>query len=143
VSATRDLTEPSYLAAPGSWDLIRATRCSMPGAAVICVDNFCTGRRENIAHLTEAARFELVPHNVTNPLPDLEPLDVIFHLACAASPCGVPSPADRTLRAGSLGTEHGLQLAERYGLGSCWPPPARCTATLRCTRRPTQPGLLI
>jgi dTDP-glucose 4,6-dehydratase len=85
------------------------------GAAVICVDNFCTGRRENIAHLTEVSGFELVHHDVTNPLPDLGPSGVIFHLASAASPVAYHRLPIETLRAGSLGTEHGLQLAERYG----------------------------
>jgi dTDP-glucose 4,6-dehydratase len=69
------------------------------GATVVCVDNFCTGRQENIAHLSEAPEFELVHHDVTNPFPDLGRLDVIFHLASAASPAAY----------------HGLQLAERSG----------------------------
>jgi dTDP-glucose 4,6-dehydratase len=85
------------------------------GTAVVCVDNFCTGRRENIAHLTEAAGFELFDHDVTDPLPDLGPLDVVFHLASPASPAAYYRLPIQTLRAGSLGTEHGLQLAERYG----------------------------
>jgi dTDP-glucose 4,6-dehydratase len=85
------------------------------GTAVLCVDNFCTGRRENIAHLTEAAGFELFDHDVTDPLPDLGPLDVVFHLASPASPAAYYRLPIQTLRAGSLGTEHGLQLAERYG----------------------------
>jgi dTDP-glucose 4,6-dehydratase len=85
------------------------------GAAVVCVDNFCTGRLENIAHLTDASEFELVHHDVTNPMPHLGPLDVIFHLASAASPAAYHRLPIETLRAGSLGTEHGLQLAERSG----------------------------
>ena len=85
------------------------------GAGVVCVDNFCTGRQENIAHLPESPEFELVHHDVTNPLPDLGPFDVIFHLASAASPAAYHRLPIETLRAGSLGTEHGLQLAERYG----------------------------
>jgi dTDP-glucose 4,6-dehydratase len=85
------------------------------GAAFVCVDNFCTGRLENIAHLTDASEFELVHHDVTNPMPHLGPLDVIFHLASAASPAAYHRLPIETLRAGSLGTEHGLQLAERSG----------------------------
>jgi dTDP-glucose 4,6-dehydratase len=85
------------------------------GTTVVCVDNFCTGRRENIAHLTKAAGFELVHHDVTNALPDLGPLDVVFHLASPASPAAYHRLPIETLRAGSLGTEHGLQLAECYG----------------------------
>ena len=85
------------------------------GTKVICVDNFCTGRPANLAHLVEAPGFTLVSHDVTNPLPDLGPVDVVFHLASAASPDAYHRLPIETLRAGSLGTEHGLQLAERSG----------------------------
>jgi len=85
------------------------------GTKVICVDNFCTGRPANLAHLVEAPGFTLVQHDVTNPLPDLGPVDLVFHLASAASPDAYHRLPIETLRAGSLGTEHGLQLAERSG----------------------------
>jgi len=85
------------------------------GTEVICVDNFCTGRPANLAHLVEAPGFTLVQHDVTNPLPDLGPVDLVFHLASAASPDAYHRLPIETLRAGSLGTEHGLQLAERSG----------------------------
>jgi dTDP-glucose 4,6-dehydratase len=85
------------------------------GAEVICVDNFCTGRRANVAHLLQASGFGLIQHDVTDPLPDMGPVDVVFHLASAASPDAYHRLPIETLRAGSLGTEHGLQLAERNG----------------------------
>ncbi|HEX5384104.1 MAG TPA: NAD-dependent epimerase/dehydratase family protein [Propionibacteriaceae bacterium] len=85
------------------------------GTQVVCVDNFCTGRQANIAHLVDTPGFTLVEHDVTDPLPDLGPLDAIFHLASAASPDAYHRLPIETLRAGSLGTEHGLQLAERHG----------------------------
>ena len=84
------------------------------GTEVACVDNFCTGRPANLAQLVDAPGFTLVQHDVTNPLPDLGPLDVVFHLASAASPDAYHRLPIETLRAGSLGTEHGLQLAERH-----------------------------
>ena len=84
------------------------------GTEVVCVDNFCTGRPANLAQLVDAPGFTLVQHDVTNPLPDLGPLDVVFHLASAASPDAYHRLPIETLRAGSLGTEHGLQLAERH-----------------------------
>jgi dTDP-glucose 4,6-dehydratase len=115
VRATRDFDRAVVLGGAGFVGSHLCDGLLDAGAAVICVDNFCTGRRENIAHLTEASRFELVHHDVTNPLPDLGPLDVIFHLASAASPVAYHRLPIETLRAGSLGTEHGLQLAERYG----------------------------
>ena len=85
------------------------------GTEVVCVDNFCTGRPANLAQLADGPGFTLVQHDVTNPLPDLGPLDVVFHLASAASPDAYHRLPIETLRAGSLGTEHGLQLAERHG----------------------------
>jgi dTDP-glucose 4,6-dehydratase len=85
------------------------------GTEVVCVDNFCTGRRANLAHLLETSGFALIQHDVTDPLPDLGPVDAVFHLASAASPDAYHRLPIETLRAGSLGTEHGLQFAERYG----------------------------
>jgi dTDP-glucose 4,6-dehydratase len=83
------------------------------GTAVVCVDNFCTGRQENIAHLTEEPRFDLVYHDVTTPLPDLGPVDVIFHLASAASPVAYDRQRDRE----SGGRDHRLRSRN---------PPYRC-----------------
>jgi dTDP-glucose 4,6-dehydratase len=85
------------------------------GTDVVCIDNLCTGQRANVAHLVEAPGFALIQHDVTNPLPDVGELDVVFHLASAASPDAYHRLPIETLRAGSLGTEHGLQLAERHG----------------------------
>jgi dTDP-glucose 4,6-dehydratase len=113
--ATRDFDRAIVLGGAG---FIGSHLCDAlldAGTAVVCVDNFCTGRRENIGDLAEAAEFELVDHDVTHPLPDLGPLDVVFHLASPASPAAYYRLPIETLRAGSLGTEHGLQLAERYG----------------------------
>ena len=51
---------------------------------VICMDNFFTGSKENIAHLIGKPNFELIRHDVIEPI-FLE-VDQIFHLACPASP---------------------------------------------------------
>ena len=51
---------------------------------VICLDNFFTGTRENVAHLLEKPNFELIRHDVVNPI--LLEVDEIYHLACPASP---------------------------------------------------------
>jgi dTDP-glucose 4,6-dehydratase len=74
-----------------------------------------TGQRENIEHLAEHPRFEFRSLDVTEPLPDLGQVDVVFHLASAASPNDYHRLPIETLRAGSAGTEHGLELAERTG----------------------------
>jgi len=54
------------------------------GNRVICLDNFQTGRHENIAHLKNNADFEVIVHDIINPI-ELE-VDQIYNLACAASP---------------------------------------------------------
>ena len=54
------------------------------GAEVLCVDNFFTGTRTNVAHLMNNPRFELMRHDVTFPL--FVETDEIYNLACPASP---------------------------------------------------------
>jgi UDP-glucuronate decarboxylase len=54
------------------------------GHEVLCVDNYFTGRRANVAHLLEAPNFELMRHDVTFPL--YVEVDEIYNLACPASP---------------------------------------------------------
>jgi ribosomal protein S26 len=51
---------------------------------VICMDNFFTGTKENVAHLLDKPNFEMIRHDVVNPI--LLEVDEIFHLACPASP---------------------------------------------------------
>lgn len=82
------------------------------GFAVVCVDNFCTGRFANISHLTDEPRFSLVVRDVTDSLRDLGPADLVFHLASAASPPAYARLPMETLRAGSVGTEQALVLAQ-------------------------------
>ncbi|MES1151011.1 MAG: NAD-dependent epimerase/dehydratase family protein, partial [Dongia sp.] len=54
------------------------------GCEVLCVDNFFTGRRANVAHLLDNPLFELMRHDVTFPL--YVEVDEIYNLACPASP---------------------------------------------------------
>jgi UDP-glucuronate decarboxylase len=54
------------------------------GHDVLCVDNFYTGRRANVAHLLSKPNFELLRHDVTFPL--FVEIDQIYNLACPASP---------------------------------------------------------
>ena len=54
------------------------------GANVICVDNFFSGTRNNVEHLLENKRFELMRHDVTFPL--YIEVDQIYNMACPASP---------------------------------------------------------
>lgn len=88
------------------------------GSSVVCVDNFATGDPVNVEHLSGRPDFTVVEHDVTRPLDSIgtvEGCDVVFHLASPASPLAYYRLPIETLRAGSLGTEHGLDLARRNG----------------------------
>lgn len=83
------------------------------GTAVVALDNFATSGPDTIATLRDRAGFELVRHDVTEPFPPLGHFTVVFHLASAASPPDYLRLPIETLRAGSLGTAHALELARR------------------------------
>jgi UDP-glucuronate decarboxylase len=79
------------------------------GADVICLDNFFTGTRNNVAHLIGNPRFELVRHDVEQPF-TME-VDEIFHLACPASPIHYQRNPVRTIRTAVQGTLNLLDVA--------------------------------
>lgn len=79
------------------------------GDEVVCVDNFYTGRRANVAALATAANFTLLEHDVNTPL-TLE-VDRIFHLACPASPVHYQRDRIWTIRTAVIGTMNVLELA--------------------------------
>ena len=81
------------------------------GHEVICVDNFFTGRKINLAHHLNDFHFELVRHDITIPL-HLE-VDRIFHLACPASPINYQINPVKTLKTSVMGTINMLGLAKR------------------------------
>ncbi|MGK8525197.1 NAD-dependent epimerase/dehydratase family protein [Nocardia asteroides] len=83
------------------------------GTAVVALDNFATSTPGNVARLLERPGFDLLRHDVTEPLPAVGSFDVVFHLASAASPPDYLRLPIETLRAGSLGTANALDLAER------------------------------
>jgi UDP-glucuronate decarboxylase len=84
-------------------------RLIQDGADVICLDNFFTGRRENVDKLLGHHRFELLRHDVTEPM-TLE-VDDIYHLACPASPVHYQRNPVRTIRTGVMGTLNQLDVA--------------------------------
>ena len=92
-----------------------ADRLLADGHTVIGVDNFVTGRRQNLAHLRDHARFTLVEHDVIEPLVVDGPLDWILHLASPASPPKYLAAGIETLRANAEGTHQLLELARRTG----------------------------
>jgi dTDP-glucose 4,6-dehydratase len=85
------------------------------GDEVVCVDDFSTGRRENIAHLEENPAFTLVRADVASELPVEGPVGAVLHLASAASPPDYLERPLETLAVGSEGTRRGLELAQRSG----------------------------
>jgi len=78
---------------------------------VICLDNFFTGRRENIAHLLENPSFELLRHDVIEPV--LLEVDQIYNLACPASPVHYQYNPVKTVKTCVIGTINMLGLAKR------------------------------
>lgn len=80
---------------------------------VICLDNFFTGSRENVAHLLDHPSFELVEHDVCFPI-DI-PVDMIYNLACPASPVHYQADPIQTLKTSVLGALNMLDLAKKYG----------------------------
>ena len=88
------------------------------GAQVVCLDNFMTGRRSNVAHLGGHPRFEIVEHDVIDELPaKLAKMRFthIYHLACAASPPHYQADPEHTMLTNVVGTNNLLRLAERHG----------------------------
>ncbi len=83
------------------------------GADVLCVDNFFTGARENIAHLLGDPRFEMMRHDVTFPL--FVEVDEIFNLACPASPIHYQHNPVQTVKTSVHGAINMLGLAKRTG----------------------------
>ena len=85
---------------------------------VICVDNFLSGSRENIADLLDNPNFQLIEHDVILPLEISDPIDAIFHFACPASP-NQSSPVSymahplETLMVSSVGSKNMLDLATK------------------------------
>jgi UDP-glucuronate decarboxylase len=81
------------------------------GNEVICLDNFFTGRKENIAHLLDNKSFELVRHDVTEPI--LLEVDQIYNLACPASPVHYQFNPVKTVKTSVMGAINMLGLAKR------------------------------
>ena len=81
------------------------------GAEVLCVDNFFTGTRSNVAHLLRHPRFELMRHDVTFPL--FVEVDQIYNMACPASPVHYQFDPVQTTKTSVHGAINMLGLAKR------------------------------
>lgn len=88
-------------------------RLMQAGEEVICLDNYFTGRKSNISRWIGHPEFELIRHDVTEPI-KLE-VDRIWHLACPASPIHYQFNPIKTAKTSFLGTYNMLGLARRVG----------------------------
>lgn len=81
------------------------------GHEVICLDNYFTGRMVNVAHLRDNRSFELIRHDVTEPI--LLEVDRIFNLACPASPIHYQFNPVKTIKTSVMGAINMLGMAKR------------------------------
>ena len=81
------------------------------GHEVLCLDNFYTGVRRNVAHLCAHPNFSIIEHDVTNPI--FVQVDEIYNLACPASPQHYQRDPVQTLKTSVLGAMNMLGLAKR------------------------------
>jgi UDP-glucuronate decarboxylase len=86
-------------------------RLMTEGHEVICLDNFYTGRKQNVMKWAGHPYFELIRHDITEPI-RLE-VDQIYHLACPASPVHYQYNPVKTIKTNVIGTMHMLGLAKR------------------------------
>lgn len=78
---------------------------------VICLDNFFTGSKDNVAHLLDNKNFELVEHDITDPFS--AKIDEIYNLACPASPVHYQFNPVKTMKTSVLGIINMLELAKK------------------------------
>jgi dTDP-glucose 4,6-dehydratase len=83
------------------------------GWRVVVVDNLLTGRLANLAHLKNEPAFEFLEQDICLPF-DPGPVDYVFHFASPASPVDYTLHGIPTLKVGSLGTFHALEVAHKY-----------------------------
>ena len=83
------------------------------GHDVLCVDNYFTGRKDNIAHLMSNPHFEMMRHDITFPL--YVEVDRIYNLACPASPVHYQHDPVQTTKTSVIGAINMLGLAKRIG----------------------------
>jgi UDP-glucuronate decarboxylase len=83
------------------------------GHDVLCVDNYFTGRKENVSHLRDSAHFETLRHDISFPL--YVEVDEIFNLACPASPIHYQFDPVQTTKTSVIGAINMLGLAKRIG----------------------------
>jgi len=83
------------------------------GYSVVAVDNLLTGRLSNLEHLRHEPRFEFRQIDINEPFA-CRKVDYVFHFACPASPVDYMKHGVETLKVGSAGTLHALEIAHKY-----------------------------
>jgi UDP-glucuronate decarboxylase len=83
------------------------------GNEVLCVDNFFTGRHQNISHLLDYNNFKLIDHDIT--IPFAAEADEIYNLACPASPLHYQSDPVKTIKTAVVGALNMLDMASQSG----------------------------
>jgi len=83
------------------------------GYSVVAVDKLLTGRLSNLEHLRHEPRFEFRQIDINDPF-DCGKVDYVFHFACPASPVDYMKYGVETLKVGSAGTLHALEIAHKY-----------------------------
>src|SRR5213083_431560 len=81
---------------------------------VIGIDNLLTGAATNLAHLASDTRFRFLRHDVTKPFVVDDPIDLVLHFACPASPRDYLQHPIHTLNVDSVGTLHTLGIAKAH-----------------------------
>jgi len=113
-SSGGNMVDPKLILVTGGAGFLGSHLCDRllsAGHDVICVDNFFTGRKQNIEHLIGHPRFELMRHDVTLPL--YIEVDEIYNLACPASPVHYGHDPVQTTKTSVLGAINMLGLAKR------------------------------
>lgn len=90
-------------------------RLLQEGNRVLCVDNFLTSSKANVAHLVSNPNFKLINHDIIEPLQIDEDIQEIYNLACPASPIHYQQNAIRTIKANTIGVINILGLAKKKG----------------------------
>jgi dTDP-glucose 4,6-dehydratase len=84
------------------------------GHHVLCLDNFITSSRDNIAHLLDNPKFRMIVHDISQPFHSTDLIDNVLHFASPASPIDYLEHPIPTMKVGALGTHNSLGLAKKH-----------------------------
>lgn len=96
----------------GSWICDSLVRL---GGKIICIDNFYSGKRENIEHLESLETFKCIEHDISKPIFFDVQIDIVLHFASRASPLEFSRFPIQILKANTLGTWVALGIAKKHG----------------------------